>query len=115
MLVLTLLIMGIATFLIGLLPTYQSIGLWLAENGAFYLYTVFILTCATLPQIGFTSSAVLTAISLAAVWERWRSGLRRCTGRRRVSSQSCSERGFVTAEPRSGISLLRSLPEVFHP
>jgi metabolite-proton symporter len=28
MLVLTLLIMGIATFLIGLLPTYQSIGIW---------------------------------------------------------------------------------------
>jgi MFS transporter, MHS family, shikimate and dehydroshikimate transport protein len=28
MLVLTLLIMGVATFLIGLLPTYQSIGIW---------------------------------------------------------------------------------------
>src|SRR3712207_9240218 len=30
MLVLTLLIMGGATFLIGLLPTYQSIGIWAA-------------------------------------------------------------------------------------
>ena len=28
MLVLTLLIMGVATFLIGLLPTYESIGIW---------------------------------------------------------------------------------------
>src|ERR1044071_1923293 len=28
MLILTLLIMGVATFLIGLLPTYQTVGIW---------------------------------------------------------------------------------------
>lgn len=46
-----------------------AMGARLVENGAFYLYTVFILTYATLPQIGFTSSTILTAISIAAVLE----------------------------------------------
>ena len=46
-----------------------AMGARLAENGAFYLYTVFILTYATLPRIGFSSSQVLTAISIAAVIE----------------------------------------------
>ena len=46
-----------------------AMGARLAENGAFYLYTVFILTYATLPRIGFSSASVLTAISLAAVIE----------------------------------------------
>jgi metabolite-proton symporter len=46
-----------------------AMGARLVENGAFYLYTVFILTYATLPQIGFTSSTILTAISIAAVIE----------------------------------------------
>jgi len=46
-----------------------AMGARIAENGAFYLYTVFILTYATQPQIGFSSSSVLGAISLAAVIE----------------------------------------------
>ena len=46
-----------------------AMGARLAENGAFYLYTVFILTFATQPSIGFSSSTVLGAISLAAVIE----------------------------------------------
>jgi metabolite-proton symporter len=37
--------------------------------GAFYLYTVFILTYATQPRIGFSSSSVLVAIALAALIE----------------------------------------------
>jgi metabolite-proton symporter len=47
----------------------QAMGARLAENGAFYLYTVFILTYATQPHIGFSSATVLNAISLAAVIE----------------------------------------------
>lgn len=46
-----------------------AMGARLAENGAFYLYTVFILTYATLPSIGFSSASVLSAIALAAVIE----------------------------------------------
>ncbi|MGH9801292.1 MAG: MFS transporter, partial [Blastocatellia bacterium] len=46
-----------------------AMGARLVENGAFYLYTVFILTYATLPRIGFSSSRVLSAIALAAVIE----------------------------------------------
>src|SRR5262249_39484033 len=46
-----------------------AMGARIAENGAFYLYTVFILTYATLPQIGFSRLSVLLAISLAAVVE----------------------------------------------
>jgi MFS transporter, MHS family, shikimate and dehydroshikimate transport protein len=46
-----------------------AMGARLAENGAFYLYTVFILTYATQAHIGFSSSSVLAAISLAAVIE----------------------------------------------
>jgi MFS family permease len=41
-------------------------GARLAENGAFYLYTVFILSYATLPRIGFSRFMVLSAISIAA-------------------------------------------------
>lgn len=44
-----------------------AMGARLAENGAFYLYTVFVLTY--LPRIGYSSASVLTAISLAAVIE----------------------------------------------
>ena len=44
-----------------------AMGARLAENGAFYLYTVFVLTYATQPSIGFTSSLVLKAISIAAI------------------------------------------------
>jgi metabolite-proton symporter len=47
----------------------QAMGARIAENGAFYLYTVFILTYATQPRIGFSSASVLGAISLAAVIE----------------------------------------------
>ncbi len=47
----------------------QAMGARLAENGAFYLYTVFVLTYATQPRIGFSSSLVLTAISIAAIVE----------------------------------------------
>ena len=46
-----------------------AMGARIAENGAFYLYTVFILTYATQPQIGFSRSSVLNAIALAAVVE----------------------------------------------
>lgn len=46
-----------------------AMGARIAENGAFYLYTVFILAYATRPQIGFSSSSVLGAISLAALVE----------------------------------------------
>jgi len=44
-----------------------AMGARMAENGAFYIYTVFVLTYATLPRIGFASSSVLKAISLAAL------------------------------------------------
>jgi MFS transporter, MHS family, shikimate and dehydroshikimate transport protein len=44
-----------------------AMGARLAENSAFYLYTVFILTYATLPRIGFSRASVLNAISIAAV------------------------------------------------
>jgi metabolite-proton symporter len=46
-----------------------AMGARLAENAAFYLYTVFVLTYASQPQIGFSSASVLRAISLAAVIE----------------------------------------------
>lgn len=46
-----------------------AMGARIAENGAFYLYTVFILTYATLPRIGFSSPTVLSAIALAAIIE----------------------------------------------
>jgi MHS family shikimate/dehydroshikimate transporter-like MFS transporter len=46
-----------------------AMGARIAENGAFYLYTVFILTYATLPRIGFSSASVLSAIALAAITE----------------------------------------------
>jgi metabolite-proton symporter len=46
-----------------------AMGARLAENGAFYLYTVFVLTYATQPSIGFSRSSVLAAISIAAVIE----------------------------------------------
>ena len=43
-----------------------AMGARLAENGAFYLYTVFILTYATQPRIGFSGPSVLRAVALAA-------------------------------------------------
>jgi len=43
-----------------------AMGARIAENGAFYLYTVFVLTYATQPSIGFNSSVVLKAIAIAA-------------------------------------------------
>ncbi len=46
-----------------------AMGARLVENGAFYLYTVFVLTYATQPRIGFSSSSVLSAIALAALIE----------------------------------------------
>ena len=46
-----------------------AMGARLADNTSFYIYTVFILTYATLPSIGFTRATVLNAISLAAVLE----------------------------------------------
>jgi metabolite-proton symporter len=46
-----------------------AMGARLVENGAFYIYTVFILTYATLPRIGFSRSSVLNAVSLAAIGE----------------------------------------------
>jgi MHS family shikimate/dehydroshikimate transporter-like MFS transporter len=41
-------------------------GARIAENGAFYLYSVFVITFATLPSIGFPSSAALNAVTIAA-------------------------------------------------
>jgi MHS family shikimate/dehydroshikimate transporter-like MFS transporter len=41
-------------------------GARIAENGAFYLYSVFVLTYATLPGIGFSRSTALNAVSIAA-------------------------------------------------
>jgi metabolite-proton symporter len=46
-----------------------ALGARIADNAVFYLYTVFILTYATLPRIGFSRSAVLNAVSLAAVFQ----------------------------------------------
>jgi len=46
-----------------------AMGARLAENGAFYVYTVFVLTYATQTKIGFSRTAVLVAISIAAVIE----------------------------------------------
>ena len=46
-----------------------AMGARLAENSAFYLYSVFVLTFATLPQIGFSRQAVLMAVSIAAALE----------------------------------------------
>src|SRR5262249_35897999 len=48
---------------------FLAMGARVAENGAFYLYTVFILTYATQPQIGFSRSPVLNAIVLTAAIE----------------------------------------------
>jgi MFS family permease len=45
-----------------------AMGARLAENGAFYLYTVFVLTYAT-QKVGFSRPGVLAAISIAAVIE----------------------------------------------
>ncbi len=44
-----------------------AMGARVADNASFYIYTVFILTYATTPQIGFARSTVLNAVSLAAV------------------------------------------------
>lgn len=44
-----------------------AMGARVADNAVFYIYTVFILTYATLPQIGFSRPSVLNAISIAAV------------------------------------------------
>jgi MHS family shikimate/dehydroshikimate transporter-like MFS transporter len=41
-------------------------GARIAENGAFYLFSVFVLTFATMPAIGFSSSMALQAVSIAA-------------------------------------------------
>jgi MFS family permease len=46
-----------------------AMGARFAENGAFYLFTVFILTYATQARIGFTSKSVLQAVSIAAAVE----------------------------------------------
>ena len=46
-----------------------AMGARLAENGAFYISTVFVLTYATQPRIGFTGSSVLTAVAIAAAIE----------------------------------------------
>jgi MFS family permease len=42
-------------------------GARIAENGAFYLFSVFVLTYATMPAIGFSSSTALNAVSVAAL------------------------------------------------
>jgi len=46
-----------------------AMGARVADNAVFYIYTVFILTYATLPQVGFSRPAVLNAVSLAAVFQ----------------------------------------------
>jgi MFS transporter, MHS family, shikimate and dehydroshikimate transport protein len=42
-------------------------GARIAENGAFYLFSVFVLTYATMPKVGFSRSMALTAVSVAAL------------------------------------------------
>jgi MFS transporter, MHS family, shikimate and dehydroshikimate transport protein len=44
-----------------------AMGARVADNGAFYIYTVFILTFATQQHIGFSSSSVLAAIAIASI------------------------------------------------
>jgi len=44
-------------------------GARLAENAAFYLYSVFVLAYATLPKVGFSRQSVLMAVSIAAAIE----------------------------------------------
>lgn len=44
-----------------------AMGARVADNAAFYIYTVFTLTFATQPQIGHTRAAVLTAVSWGAL------------------------------------------------
>lgn len=46
-----------------------AMGARLADNTSFYIYTVFALTYATLPAIGFTRSTILNAVSVAAVFQ----------------------------------------------
>ena len=46
-----------------------AMGARLADNTSFYIYTVFALTYATLPEIGFARSTILNAVSLAAVFQ----------------------------------------------
>jgi MFS transporter, MHS family, shikimate and dehydroshikimate transport protein len=46
-----------------------AMGARVADNAVFYLYTVFILTYATQSQIGFSRSAVLNAVSIAAIFQ----------------------------------------------
>jgi metabolite-proton symporter len=41
-------------------------GARIAENGSFYLFSVFFLTYATIPSVGFSSSMALWAVSIAA-------------------------------------------------
>jgi len=42
-------------------------GARIAENGAFYLFSVFVLTYATTPSVGFSRSTALNALSMAAL------------------------------------------------
>jgi metabolite-proton symporter len=46
-----------------------AMGARVAENGAFYLYTVFILTYATQPKIGLSGLSVLIAIAITSAIE----------------------------------------------
>jgi MHS family shikimate/dehydroshikimate transporter-like MFS transporter len=46
-----------------------AMGARVADNAVFYIYTVFILTYAAQPQIGFSRSIVLAAVSIAAVFQ----------------------------------------------
>src|SRR5919109_1556260 len=80
MLVMSLLIMGIATILIGCLPTYSSIGILapillvclrfaqgigVGENGAFYVLTVFTLSYGE-DELGLEKDTMLNAVIIAA-------------------------------------------------
>jgi MHS family shikimate/dehydroshikimate transporter-like MFS transporter len=42
-------------------------GARIAENGSFYLFSVFVLTYATLPSVGFSRAMALNAVSIAAL------------------------------------------------
>jgi metabolite-proton symporter len=46
-----------------------AMGARVAENGAFYIFTVFVLNYAIQPEIGFTRASVLTAVAIAAAVE----------------------------------------------
>src|SRR4030095_11373299 len=46
-----------------------AMGARVADNATFYIYTVFIITFATQPSVGFSRTAVLAAVAIAAIFQ----------------------------------------------